>query len=465
MTNSAASWRMRARRWASPGPLFLIIGALFGLAWALITPPFQAPDENFHFCRAYQLSEGRLFGISLEGVRGDSLPVSVIETMEKINPGMRFHSLDQRQDLEKVYYYLRLPLQAQVRAFYPFPTAVVYPPTAYLPQILGIWVGRALGQSALVCMYLGRFLNLACWLALIYSAIRITPVGRWLLMLLALMPMHLFLAASLSQDAAINGIIYFLLAFILRAARSPEPHSRITLALIFLITMLISFSKPGFAVLALLCLLLPRPAAGARRRYYLLFALLLAASLVMNSLWYTLSDPDLNWNQPYANYDQQRALLQQNPFIFIAALLRSLWTFKFFYLRSHIGQLGWLDTVLPLDVIAIFLLLICGAAQCSSGGLLSLWQKTVMAGVAMILFAGIFAGLYLVCSPVGAPYVQGMSGRYLIPIAPLFWLLFNNRAVVCTRLLQWPWKWPAMALLLFALGRTTLVLYRRYYIL
>jgi len=66
---------------------------------------------------------------------------------------------------------------------------------------------------------------------------------------------------------------------------------------------------------------------------------------------------------------------------------------------------------------------------------------------------------------VGAPYVQGMSGRYLIPIAPLFWLLFNNRAVVCTRLLQWPWKWPAMALLLFALGRTTLVLYRRYYIL
>ena len=44
----------------SPARLFLILGALFGLANGIATPPFASPDEQKHLVRAYLISEGRL---------------------------------------------------------------------------------------------------------------------------------------------------------------------------------------------------------------------------------------------------------------------------------------------------------------------------------------------------------------------------------------------------------------------
>ncbi len=450
--------------WWTPTRLFLVLGTFFGLLWAIITPPFQAPDENFHFCRAYQLSDGHFFGVEVQGVRGDSLPVSVIETMEKINPGMRFHSKDRRQSLDTLRYYLKMPLQQHVKAFHPFPTSVIYPPTAYVPQLTGIWIGKTLHVSTLGLMYLGRFFNLAVWLLLMYAAIRVAPLGRWILAIVALMPMTLFLGASLNQDAMINGLAFLLLAYVLRLAQAGAPPSPRQYGLLLTLTTLLSFSKPGFALFSLLYLLLPLPPAGGRRSYVMRFLALLIIGFAASLVWNHLSHPDLNWNEPWASYERQTAAVLSNPFLFISAMFRSLWSFKFFYLRSHVGQLGWLDTVLPLKVIAIFLVALIVVALLDGRGRLSLWQK----GVLLFTFAAIFGqtllALYLVCSPVAGPFIHGMSGRYLLPIAPLFWLLLHNQRLARWRAPQWPWRLILAAFLIFALGRTTLVLIQRFYV-
>ena len=53
---------MRPRRLTSrlPRPLLLLLAAVavLGLAWALLVPPWQAPDENYHFAYAQGLAEG-----------------------------------------------------------------------------------------------------------------------------------------------------------------------------------------------------------------------------------------------------------------------------------------------------------------------------------------------------------------------------------------------------------------------
>jgi uncharacterized membrane protein len=463
MGNGIAKWLAQTRWRISPARLFIAVGVIFGIPWTLVTPPFQAPDEDLHFCRAWQLSEGHLFGREYQGVRGDSLPVSLIETITRINPGLRFHSKEQRQDPARIRFYLKQPLQSGVRAFYPFPTSVIYPPTAYLPQIIGITAARLLGLSALAAMYLGRLCNLLVWLALIYTAIRITPMGQWLFLLIAVMPMHLFLAASLSQDAAINGLFFLLLAAFLRLARQPYPLPAKKIAAVMLLTLLLSLSKPGFAIVSLLYLLLPLPPAGQRKVHYLRLVVLVAGSYALSSAWYALSQPNLDWNAPFAAYARQRSLLLSDPFYFISAFFRSLWTFKYFYIRSHIGQLGWLDTVLPLDIIGIFLLMIVAAAFLNHRGDLSPRQKALLAVVLSILFVQTFLGLWLVCSPLAGPYIHGMSGRYLIPMAPLFWLLFHNRVGRRLHLPQGSGAWLITLLIVYSLGRTTYVLLERYY--
>ena len=61
MSPTAETWPARARRAIAsvPRPLALLLPvvALFGVAWALVIPAWQAPDEDVHFAYAQTLSE------------------------------------------------------------------------------------------------------------------------------------------------------------------------------------------------------------------------------------------------------------------------------------------------------------------------------------------------------------------------------------------------------------------------
>ena len=43
-----------------PPAVFLRIALAFGVILALLTPPFQSPDEHLHFYRALQIADGHL---------------------------------------------------------------------------------------------------------------------------------------------------------------------------------------------------------------------------------------------------------------------------------------------------------------------------------------------------------------------------------------------------------------------
>lgn len=463
LTARGAALAARMQRLLTPGTLFLGLGLVFGLAWSILTPPFQAPDEHVHFCRAWQLAAGGLQPERMNGVQGGTLPVSIIETIEQINPGLRFHSRDQRQDTARLFRFLRRPLEPDRSRFYPFPSSALYPPAAYLPHVTGILLGRVTGASPLVMMYLGRWSALALWLVLIRLALRLMPAGRWLLLAIALMPMSLFLGAAFNPDAVTNSLAFLSLAFMLAISRQPGPVSGRQLAAFALILLIFALAKPGFALFALLWFLIPRSKWRSGPIHVLTGLLLLVLGYGISLGWNALVQSDLNWNAPFANYPEQRRLLAQDPALFLSAALSSLWTFKGFYLRSHLGQLGSLDVVLPWTVLLPVLLVILAAALLEKGWMLSRWQKLVL----LLLFLGTLfqslLALYLTASPPGGPHCVGFQGRYLIPVAPAFWLLWQNRrwrAAPAVKALAAP---AFLIVYAFAFMLSTLVLIGRYY--
>ncbi len=447
----------------TPVRIFLLLGTVFGMIWSVVTPPFQAPDEDIHFCRAYQLADGDLLPLTAGGTQGGCLPLSVIETITRVNPGLRYHSRDQRQDPGRILHYLQRPLEPGKTRFFAFPSGAFYPPAAYLPHVAAIWTGRLIGCSPLVMMYLGRWFTLLLWLLLVRAAIKITPTGRWIFMAVALMPMSLFIGASFNQDAVTNGLAFFTLAWLLDLSRKPGLLTRGQLALFALLVAAFALAKPGFALFALLFFLLPRAKARSQRAYLATGGLLLAAGYAAGLVWYNLAGSDLNWNAPFAGYEAQVAALLDNPLLFIRALLRSLWSYKFFYLRSHLGQLGSLDVVLPLHVLLPVLATLAVTACFNKGLLLAARQKAVLALVFLGLLVQAFLALYLTASPVAGPYCHGFQGRYLISVAPMFWLLWQNRLQGLGR------RWRELAgpalfvLYLVVLSLATRVLFLRYY--
>lgn len=88
---------------------------------------------------------------------------------------------------------------------------------SYLPQALGIWLARARGADFYTMLRTGRICNLLLYLALAALAAALAPAGvRGLLACVALLPMPLQLAGSLSPDASVLGTVFCYTALCLR---------------------------------------------------------------------------------------------------------------------------------------------------------------------------------------------------------------------------------------------------------
>mgnify|MGYP000072583915 FL=1 len=57
---------------------FVYIAIIFGLIIMVLTPPFQSPDEDSHFKKAYVLSKGNIFPEEQGGEAGFELPVEMV---------------------------------------------------------------------------------------------------------------------------------------------------------------------------------------------------------------------------------------------------------------------------------------------------------------------------------------------------------------------------------------------------
>ena len=67
-------------------------------------------------------------------------------------------------------------------------------------------LGRSVNLPALLLFYAGRSASLLSYLFLVWLALRWMPFGKWILAVLALTPMALFQAATITPDAISNGI-------------------------------------------------------------------------------------------------------------------------------------------------------------------------------------------------------------------------------------------------------------------
>ena len=130
---------------------------------------------------------------------------------------LRFHP-ETKTTVDAILAAFSVPLDRSMRQFVGFENTTVQTPISYLPQSLGMRLGKALDLGPLTLLYLGRGANLIASLLVILLAIRAAPVFKWVFVLIALMPMAVFEMASVSADAFTNAIALLFTAMILRLA-------------------------------------------------------------------------------------------------------------------------------------------------------------------------------------------------------------------------------------------------------
>ena len=407
--------------WLSPPLVCFLLGLLGALPLVVLTPPFQVPDEGQHFLRAYQLSELQVRSIIQDGEPRAMLPSSLIELIESFlgTRAIHAHRTITAQPLRQTWLALDRPLDPGRRELVSLALSR-YPPPPYLPQAIAIAAGRWLGAGPLALLYFARLANALVAVAVLAWAVRLMPVGRETMMLLGLLPMAIYEYASVSADAAIIASAFLFTAVVLRGQlRARWSVGEVVVAIAS--GLVFCPIKPVYAPLLLIGL----PAAlvkGRARHTFLVHAVILIVVLCGTITWLRFAAPYYPDRSLSSDSDAsgQAAFITAHPLAFAQMMADQFWHLGDYY-KSAVGLLGWGNVWLPGVGYALPLcgLLFGTLAQPGDAPRLSApavaWHALLLAGGCLLTIIG----AYLVWNKVGSATVEGVQGRYFLPLLAL----------------------------------------------
>lgn len=407
----------------------------------VFSPPFRGPDELIHFYRAYSISEGNLLCQvkTPPGGTSDESPLEAKWVGNEIPHPIQVTADRTVTSIEKppipegvIASAFRIPATSSPRALVSYSmwsSIATYSPVAYLPQSLGVLLGRVFSLSPILLMYLARVFNLLAFAALVYFAIKVTPIQKWTMALIAVMPLSINLAASVSADGPAIGLSFLFTGYVLRLAfdEAVERVGRRELGLLLLLAVLLALSKPPYFLLVFLVLIIPARKMGGAKRYAVAFGLLAATALVVAGGWNlavrSAYVPRLDSVEP----GSQIEFIAKNPARYAWIVLRTGWTHKAFYAKSIVGGIGFLEVNLPSAFLASYPLAVAGFALFDTDRTRpSLGRKGVSLGVFLLVAIVTLTTFYVTWTPVGNRIIEGFQARYLLPALPLLVLPLSN---------------------------------------
>lgn len=394
-------------------PIYLCLAVLGVSLNAWITPMGMVPDEPNHFLRSLQISEGQQYAIkSSETNSGGVFSQDVVNdllTFESLNFHEEKHVTPAMEMASHRYGW------GGAKNFYDISNTAVNPPWVYPGVVLGIWLGKAVHLSLLHTFILARLITGLLSVGMTTFAIALCRRGRLFLTFLASMPMTLHLFGSCSQDAILIASAFLGASLMTRLQKVEKPRW----GLIFAIALcFVAFSgKPPTLVFLALPLALVSPIYFWRWLY---------ASVIPVGVFFTWVLTGVRWGKPIYNpfpgvsEAGQMSYVIHHPVAFICTLLNTIRVECVDYLREFVGLLGCLDTHLPhwfylVSYISLPLLLLVYAPRWRGfrGVSLRVSASLVLCLASTVL---VMTTLYVIWTPVRAPIILGVQGRYFIPV-------------------------------------------------
>ncbi len=385
--------------------LFVVLGLSTALLFTFVTPPFQVPDEVGHFWRAVSIAHGAVIP-RVEPSGGVAQVPQGYSTLVYVfwRDTAGAHDVKITWPQFQTSRYVRL--EAEKSATVTFPPG--YTPVPYIPQIAAALITRLIPTRPVITFYLGRLFNAIAYVLLIALAIRIAPALRWLFAAAALLPMALYLAASWSPDAMTIATSFLFAAALLRGARTSRD-----VALLAICGAVVGLCKPAYFLIALLALV--TPIVRGYGRAIIIVATAAGVAIAMWSAARTFAPA-----RPDAHIDPaaQVQCIRHQPTRFIEALRSEM---RFDYVRQAVGRLGLLDVSLPDAVVwaELLLLLLCAW----TAGNVSVPVRLAALIVSLSTIAGVALSLYIGWTPPCARSIDGLQGRYLLPIVPVLFAI------------------------------------------
>lgn len=293
----------------------------------------------------------------------------------------------------------------------------------YVPYTLGMALGKLLGLAENIALRLSFMAGVMIYSLVCAYAVKITPKYKLTFMTISLLPTCLFQAAAITYDATVVSCILLGVALLIRELDQQETllSGRAALGMTVAFT-LGTLAKPAYSPVLVLLWLLPAKKFASKGRMWL-FRLVVIILLIMclSSMLLGMYDDQMAGDSRLPDTDSagQLEFVLNQPGEFAGMLgnyilhvlprlmveSSSAW--------AHLGanqMTSWL--------LMILLWIICPmcCVEEDKAFLLTAKKRTMLAIIGLLpVFALMFAQ-YMVSTPVGYHTIEGMQGRYVLPI-------------------------------------------------
>ncbi len=424
---------------------YIFVFFLVGLAYMLMFLPFVSPDETTHYLSAYRVAN-LLLGKT--GQLGDD---RLLMRMED------FGLYDQCKLWLNSEYYMQITesttLFAQETGFVVVKASMVTNAIfSYLSTGLGIAVARILHLSGVMTFYAGRFGNLLLYTLVLRYLMKKIPFGRTALFAISMMPMTLHMVGSYSYDTSTFCFVALFVTQVMCMICSPEKITRKDYFLCIFFGILMAPSKLVFLPLLFLVLLIPADRLGDSNKEAWKKRLTIIgsgiASMVIIMLIVNLMSADsalrsmvnenatvnmLSWaHEP--GYTISWVLTHLGEYVLMC--VRTVILKLDYYFFTMVGSsLGWLNIEIP-QVYAVcsfvnYLLAVNirddVSEQVKIGSGKKAWIFLLSAGTVALTFLA----MTLDWTPLSYNFINGVQGRYFLPLLVSgIWLLKNRMIAV-----------------------------------
>lgn len=420
--------------------IFLLFILILGTIYVFIMPPFTVPDEPAHYTTAYHVSN------IIMGVKEAEEGQVVCRESDKDDAGMfqTSVSLSEYRYIEDNLFAGSSNNENNGRLHVGF--IIQCARHAHLPQALGITVARLFGFSYSGLLILGRMFALIFYAVMTYYAIKIIPVGKNMLFAVSSLPMLLHEVASFSYDCNILALAFLLTSYLLYLIYEKERLELKDYVIVAVLSVLLAPCKMVYFPIILLALAIPGKKINNRLRTLFIkvvipFAAAIAA--VAGNIMTVTNVSGENNIIAWANEEGYTIsyVLSHIPHT-IQMYLNTLYEKMEFYLDSMVGGcLGWFEVDIPGDLTMIsVIILVISIFECEKYNFRKLHRIlyfVIFAGISAMIMATMLLGW----TPISYQVIEGVQGRYILPVLPLLLLacrmqttekqtVFNQKIVI-----------------------------------
>lgn len=392
---------------------FLLIAIPVSIMYLIFVLPMNIPDEYYHYKIAYSVSEFSMFNHKIAVPNAIKSYSSYKMFFENLFVG-NYESLEIIKNGS-------------------------YNPLLYLFSGIGIFIGRLLNLPPLLGSFLGSGINTIIYLCLGYYIIKKIPVCKLLMLVYLLNPMFVHQATSFSGDALINISSMLFIGYVLYIYYEKKDVNKRDFLILLSSLTFVFIGKYAYFPIGLLLLLIFKPLKKFIKENKKIFitTVIIAFTVFFGWLIYSklpYNDPDVVENiKDYVSVPAQQVSklghLLKNPSNFIPIYFRTLNKSIEFYLFSFFGyRLGPLNIAINMVYILLYIIILVLAlfSEKSKYGI-DKKNRIINIIIFILIFNIILLGLYLGWGIVTDIVIEGVQGRYFIPINILLFMTFFSK--------------------------------------